>query len=267
MLRIQLGNYDSKYAKGLIETVPPADIVQALVGLLQKKGIQSYYDTCGLIRDLVLGPFESKKNEVFNRILDKSKVIPILERNILAGNHFESSASIYTLGKICSKQSVPKMLRSLKGLALRDPVNASDLVSEIWWLDGGGKKNWGLIDNLSKMGFWQKWGALHVLSHWSGQRSFEKTKMEYLKWFATDENAIIRLEATYLIEEKKTKHKPFDAELISPTIPKWEPPIQFDDIRLGIGNWIRNKKRTKVSIQDLNGLLDSKLKRKREIDS
>jgi hypothetical protein len=261
MIKIELGNYDPKYAKGLIEREKHEEIIRALVRLLKTKDRQAYPDTCSLIRDLVLGPFESSKNKVFNRLIDKSRVISVLENNVLAGNYFQRSSSIYTLGKICSKQSVPAMTRSLVKLALRDPINASDLVSEIWWLDGSGKKNWDLIEKLSALGFYQKWGALHVLSHWSGRGEFGKRRIERIKRFAEEADPLIRIEALYLLEESKIKRKPIGEELSSPSMPPWEPIVVFENLRLEMGNMLYTKGRNDFTIGDLDDLLQAKLKR------
>jgi len=260
MIKIELGNYDRSYAKALLEKERPNEIIQALIFFLGKNQDQIYSDTCSLIRDLVIGPFDSPKNKIFNGLVDKSKVIKILERNILAGDYFQRSTSIYTLGKIGSRASIPTMKKSLVTLALKDPINGSDLISEIWWLYGSGKKNWKLIDIICELGFYQRWAGLHVLTHWNGRGEFGKQKNQYLKMFATDENPFIRVEAEYQLEEKKIKRKSVKEEIFNPSMPSWQPNIQFDTIRLQIGNELYKHGKREYRFKDLDKLLDPYLK-------
>jgi hypothetical protein len=261
MLKIDIDRFDNDYAQNMVHTEHPEDIIQAVLVFLRKSDHETYQYTCCLVRDLVLSNKESEERRAFNTALDKSRIITILEKNLLSNNYFKRSASIYTLAKILSKSSVGKMRKALDRLAIIDPINASDLVSEIWWLDGGGKKDWRLIDKLAKMKTYSRWAGLHVLSHWSGGRQFESDKKKYLQQFAEDENALIRTEAKHLLEEKRKRRiNPKENGSSSTNVP-WDPIVTFDDLRTGIGNWLYKRKKRDYRLEDLNALLEAKLRK------
>jgi hypothetical protein len=259
MIKIEIGNYERDYAKGLLEREEPKEIISALFFHLRKSHFQAYSDVCCLIRNLVLGPFESNKNKTFNSILDDSKVVKVLEKNVLSGNYFQRSSSIYTLGKICSTKSIPILTKALVPLALRDPINGSDLISEIWWLQPG-KKNLKLLDKMNGLGFYQRWAGLHVLTHWSGTGEFGKRITEYLKKYAMDENPLIRIEAEHQLKEKRQERNSRNKKVSEQADLIWEPRIRFDFLRNKIGGILIDKRKSEYSIKDLDNLVDIHLK-------
>lgn len=248
------------YVSELINFKNHIEIIKSIQHHLRSNNIEDYQSTCCFIRDIVLLPEHNDKWNQFTKMLYDSKLIAKLERDILSMNYLKRSAAIYTLAKICSIRSVNVMKNALDRIAPIDPINASHLMSEIWWLEEG-EKDWKVFDKLCDVGLYSRWGALNALNHWSGPRKFESLKMKHLRRFSQDTSHLIRIEAMYIIDEIKwfKEDKPVPEEILNPRRFPWEPSITFDMIKTAINNWMYTEKKVNYSIKDIDRFISSNL--------
>ncbi len=118
----------------MAEIVTSPGAVDALIRLLQSNDNLSIGDACLFIRDFVLS---CSRNDICKKAWEselESAIIPVLEHLLFADNHFTRQQVVYTLGKICSYDSVPVMLNAFYQLRDRDPILVPQLIIQLFEL-------------------------------------------------------------------------------------------------------------------------------------
>ncbi len=207
---------DSEYI-ALIVTAP--DAVDTLIKLLKSNNHEIVGYTCFFIRDFVLSISESDTCKQLWETKLESAIIPELEYLVLADNHFIRKHIIYTLGKICSYNSVPVLLHAFSELRDRDPILLPRLVGELFWL--GVKNRHALIESMTASNqYITRWSVVEALNQfiYDSKSEDETFLMRYkfcdlLRW---DSNSLVQAEAEYeyqYLELNRRKHKTFMSKL------------------------------------------------------
>lgn len=150
---------DSDYMADVV-TSPGA--VDSMIKLLQSNEREVISDTCFFIRDFVLS---CSKNHTCRQSWEsqlESAIIPEVENLLLADKHFIRKDAVYTLGKICSYDSIPVMLNAFYQLRDLDPILLPRLIGELFWL--GINNPWDIIDSMAVSDLYTtRWAVVDVL--------------------------------------------------------------------------------------------------------
>ncbi len=136
MLKPKILNYlnylnDSDYLAEIVKS-PGAD--ETLIQLLHSEDLETINATCLFITDAVLLGSQNPICEEGWESHSQGAIVPELERLVLSDNHFIRKQVIYTLGKICSYDSIPILLQAFHQFRDQDPILLPRLVGELFWL-------------------------------------------------------------------------------------------------------------------------------------
>lgn len=202
---------DLEYIASVV-TSPGA--VDALIKLLQSNDNEIIGDTCLFITDFVLS---CSRNDTCKQSWDKLElaVIPKLEHLVLADNHFIRRQVIYTLGKICSYDSVPVMLNAFHQLRDKDPILLPRLIGELFWL--GVDNHWDIIGSMAASNqYTTRWATMTALDEficdWQNEEEDETflLKHKFCNQLRHDAHPPVREEAEYnyqFLELQRRKYK------------------------------------------------------------
>lgn len=206
MLTNKIFNYlrylnDSDY---IAEIVSLPDATETLIQLLKSEDLETLSATCLLIRDYVrLGG----QNQICQEKWDsqsKWAIVPELERLVLSDNHFIRKKVIYTLGKICSYDSVPILLRAFHKLRDQDPILLPRLVGELFWL--GVDHPGDVIERMiASPQYLTRWAVLAILGEFIYNFCDETDeifvmKYKFCEFLSHDPNFWVQAEAKYEYE-------------------------------------------------------------------
>ncbi|MBD1933124.1 HEAT repeat domain-containing protein [Trichocoleus sp. FACHB-69] len=200
---------DSEY---MAEVVTSPGAVDTLIKLLQSNDDKIIGDTCLFITDFVLS---CSRNDTCKQSWErelKPAVIPKLEHLVLADNHFICKQVIYTLGKICSYDSVPVMLNAFHQLRDQDPILLPRLIGELFWL--GVDNGWDVIDSMvASNQYTTRWATMTALDEfvYDSQKEDETFLMrkKFCNHLRHDAHPLVREEAEYnynFLELQRRKH-------------------------------------------------------------
>ncbi|MDB9513953.1 HEAT repeat domain-containing protein [Kamptonema animale CS-326] len=208
----------SKYINYLGDTEYMADVVtspgavNSLIKLLQSNEREIISDTCFFIRDFVLS---CSKNHICRQSWEsqlKSAIIPELENLLFADNHFIRKDAVYTLGKICSYDSIPVMLNAFYKLRDRDPILLPRLIGELFWL--GINNPWDVINSMAVSDrYITRWAVVDVLGKFSCNSPNDEDFLRAHRLcdlLRRDAHSLVREEAEYnyqFLELQRRKHQ------------------------------------------------------------
>lgn len=161
------------------------DVANVILELLEETDV-SYWNATTLLRDLVL---RSPKSTIFASRFrqsflngDHQAIVERLEAGLKSEFAMVRRWSVYTLGKIGSKKSLPKLRRLFEWSLDNDPLLISSLVFEISWL---GKKSDTMVQAIKTMAasdsFLNRWQAIDVIRSTRDIDSWESTLEELRK--------------------------------------------------------------------------------------
>ena len=203
MLKTKILNYlnylnDADYLAEIVKS-PKAD--ETLIQLLHSEDLETINATCLLIRDYVrLGSQNPICQEGWESH-SQGAIVPELERLVLSDNHFIRQQVIYTLGKICSYDSIPILLRAFHQFRDQDPILLPRLVGELFWL--GVDYPGGLIESMiSSPQYLTRWAVLTILGELIYNSPDDNDEIFLMKYkvcesLCEDSNFLVQAEANY----------------------------------------------------------------------
>ncbi len=199
---------DSDYIADVV-TSPGA--VDSMIKLLQSNEGEIISDTCLFIRDFVLSCSQNPTCRQSWESQLKSAIIPEIENLLFADNHFIRGHAVYTLGKICSYDSIPVMLNAFYQLRDRDPILLPRLIGELFWL--GVNNPWDIIDSMAvSERYTTRWAVVHIWGEFDCTSPNEDFVMAHklCDRLRRDAHRLVREQAEYnyqSLELQRRKHQ------------------------------------------------------------
>ena len=199
---------DAGYMADVV-TLPGA--VDSMIKLLQSNEGEIISDTCLFIRDFVLSCSQNHTCQQSWESQLKSAIIPEIENLLFADNHFIRKDAVYTLGKICSYDSIPVMLNAFYQLRDRDPILLPRLIGELFWL--GVNNPWDIIDSMAVSDrYTTRWAVVHVWGEFDCTSPNEDFVMAHklCDRLRRDAHPLVREQAEYnyqSLELQRRKHQ------------------------------------------------------------
>ncbi|WP_254563583.1 HEAT repeat domain-containing protein [Oscillatoria sp. HE19RPO] len=189
---------DSDYIAEIVSS-PGAD--ETLIQLLHSEELETIAATCLFITDAVLLGSQNQICQEAWESESKLAIVPELERLVLSDNHFIRKQVIYTLGKICSYDSVPILLQAFHQFRDQDPILLPRLVGELFWLgvDHPGDVIQSMITSPQYL---TRWAVLRILDEFIYNSPDETDeiflmKYKFCKSLYDDSNFLVQAEANY----------------------------------------------------------------------
>lgn len=259
---------DSEYIAEVV-TLPGA--VDSLIKLLQSNKNEIIGDTCLFIRDFVLS---CSRNDSCKQSWDELEpaIIPKLQHLVFADNHFIRKQVIYTLGKICSYDSVPVMLNAFHQLRDQDPILLPRLIGELFWL--GVDNCWDIIGSMAASNqYTTRWAIMTALDQficdWQNEEEDEifLLKHKFCNQLRHDAHLLVQEEAEYnyqFLELQRRKYK----ENLSKSeyrkqrkaLKKSEPFLSFSNITIEFSNYMYTQTLHTYTIEELEKYINNKYK-------
>lgn len=271
MLETKILNYlnylgDSEY---MAEVATSPGAVDTLIKLLQSNNEETVSYACLFITDFVLS---CSQNNICKQSWKKleSAIIPQLEHLVFADNHFIRKQVIYTLGKICSYNSVPVLLHALHELGDRDPILLPRLVGELFWL--GVDNRCDVIESIivSKQ-YTTRWAVVVTLEefiyHLPNQED-ETFLMRYkfCNHLRQDSHPLVQAEAEYkyqVLELNRRKHKEnmskSDYKKQRKELKKIQSFLSFSSVCSQFSNYMYKRNLHTYTTEDLEGFITALL--------
>ncbi|MCT7972248.1 HEAT repeat domain-containing protein [Laspinema olomoucense] len=203
MVKTNILNYlsylnDSDY---IAEIVSSLGADETLIQLLHSEELETIAATCLFITDAVLLGSQNQICQEAWESHSKGAIVPELERLVLSDNHFIRQQVIYTLGKICSYDSIPILLRAFHQFRDQDPILLPRLVGELFWL-GVDHPGDVIQSMIASPQYLTRWAVLKILPefiHNSPDETDERFLMRYkfCESLCDDSNFLIQAEAKY----------------------------------------------------------------------
>lgn len=260
---------DSEYIASVV--ISPG-AVDALIKLLQSNDNEIIGDTCLFITDFVLS---CSRNDTCKQSWDKLEpnIIPKLQYLVLADNHFIRRQVIYTLGKICSYDSVPVMLNAFHQLRDKDPILLPRLIGELFWLGVDNRRD--IIGSMAASNqYTTRWAMMTALDEficdWQNKEEDETflLKHKFCNQLRHDAHPPVREEAEYnyqFLELQRRKYK----ENLSKSeyrkqrkaLKKSEPFLSFSNITIQFSNYMYAQTLHTYTIEELEEFIDNQYKK------
>ncbi|AFY82299.1 HEAT repeat domain-containing protein [Oscillatoria acuminata] len=203
MLKTKILNYlnylnDSDYIVEIVSS-PGAD--ETLIQLLHSEELETFALTCLFITDSVLMGFQNQICQEAWESQTKLAIVPELERLILSDNHFIRKQVIYTLGKICSYDSIPILLQAFHQFRDQDPILLPRLVGELFWLGVDHRED--VIETMiASPRYLTRWAVLTILGELIYNSPDETDEIFLMKYkfcesLCDDSNFLVQAEANY----------------------------------------------------------------------
>ncbi len=256
---------DSEY---MADIVISPNVVNILINLLQSNDYLIISDTCLFIRDLVLA---CSGNDVCKQFCDTklhSNIIPQLEHLVLTDNHFIRKQVIYTLGKICSYDSIPVLLHAFHKLRDQDPILLPRLVGELFWLGVDNRCN--LIENMTASNLYTtRWAVLETLGEFLYNSPNEEDETFFMRYkfcnqLRHDLHPLVVAEAEYEyqildLDYRKQKENISRSEFKKQIkeLKQWKPMISFANIGVKFSSYIYNNSFQSYTIEELENFINT----------
>ena len=252
---------DSEYMATVVTSIGAVD---TLIKLLQSENVVTVSYTCLFITDFSIGSRNNTCKEFWESKLE-SAIIPELEHLVLADNHFIRRQAIYTLGKICSYNSVPVLLHAFYELRDKDPLLLPRLVGELFWL--GVDNRWALIDSMTASNqYTTRWAVLQSLTEfiYDAQNEDETFLMRYkfCDRLRQDSHPLVLAEAEYEYQFLALNRRKFKENMSKleykkqrKALKKLEPPLTFSVTADRFCNYIYDRKLHTYTIEELESFV------------
>jgi hypothetical protein len=199
-------------AEYMADVVTSPGAVDSMIKFLQSNDREIINDTCFFIRDFVLSCSQNHTCRQSWESQLKSAIIPEIENLLFADNHFIRKDAVYTLGKICSYDSIPVMLNAFYQLRDRDPILLPRLIGELFWL--GINNPWDIIDSMAVSDrYTTRWAVVDVLGKFGCNSPNDEDFLRAHKLcdrLRRDAHRLVREEAKYnyqYLELQRRKHQ------------------------------------------------------------
>jgi hypothetical protein len=199
---------DSDY---MAEVVTSPGAVETLIKMLQDDEPDIVGYTGLFIRDFVLS---CSRNDICKAAWEtqlKPVIIPELERLVFAENHFIRKQVIYTLGKVCSYDSVAILLQAFYEYRESDPILLPRLIGELFWL--GVENPLDVLEStVTSQYYTTRWTVIELLGEFyyhSATEDDENFLMHYkfCELLRHDLHPIVQAEAEYKYQIAELNHR------------------------------------------------------------
>ncbi|GAB1541877.1 hypothetical protein NUACC21_45500 [Scytonema sp. NUACC21] len=254
---------DSEY---MLEVVTTSGAVDTLIKLLQSGDKEIVGYTCLFITDFVLS---RSCNETNKQLWDGNlelAIVPELERLVFADNFFIRKQVIYTLGKICSYESLPVLLRAFHQLRDRDPILLPRLVGELFWL--GSNNRFDIITSMAASHrYTTRWSALAALQEflYDLQPQDETCLMRYKfsDHLRHDSHLLVKAEAEYEYQVLELNRRKYQENLSKSEyrrqkkeLKKLKPSLSFSNICNLFSNYMYTHDLSTYTVEELENFIE-----------
>ena len=256
---------DIEYIANIHSSVSFEEISQVVRGLLNSTDAETVGLTCGFIRDSVNYAHGYPPLEAFSAKLPGSQIIKDLEALLFSAScHMPGSAS-YTLGKICSYDSVSALEKAFYKWRDSHPLLLPSLVGEMLWL--GADNQWELLSSmLESQVYVTRWAVLGLLEGISDEPGDERFQIreKCISQLRQDSNILVKTEAEYEYQlltlrcqqqtisnsEYKKQRKALDQQ--------YKPALSFFAVKLTFNNDLCLRKAQSYSITELIQFIENR---------
>lgn len=254
---------DSEYMAAVVTSTGAVD---TLIKLLKSNDEETVSYACLFITDFVLICSRNNTCKEFWESKLESAIIPELEHLVLADHHFIRRQVIYTLGKICSYNSVPVLLHAFYELRDKDPLLLPRLIGELFWL--GVDNGWDLIDSMTASNqYTTRWAVLQSLTEfiYDSQNEDQTFLMRYkfCDRLRQDSHPLVLAEAEYEYQFLELNRHKFKENLSKleykkkrKELKKLESSLPFFRIYGQFGKYMYDRKLHTYSIEELESFVD-----------
>ncbi|MBH8566241.1 HEAT repeat domain-containing protein [Nostoc sp. CENA67] len=270
MLETKILNYlnylgDSEY---MAEVVTSPGAVDTLIKLLESQDEIIVGDACLFITDFVLS---CSRNDVCKLSWETnlgSAIIPELEHLVFANNHFIRKQVIYTLGKICSYNSVPVLLHAFHQFRDQDPILLPRLIGELFWL--GVDNRCDVIESMIfSAQYITRWSVLETLHQFIYDSQLEDAnfliRYKFCEKLRQDSNLLVRAQAEYEFNFLDLNKRRFQENMCKSDyrkqkkiLDKSQPFLCFSQIANSFTNYMHNQNLSTYIIQELENFIEEK---------
>lgn len=251
---------DGDAADALLERVTVPVLCATLTHVLRANDADAISDACLVPRDCALLA-SSPRGDEFDAGLRESGALGQLEELLFADDHFIRAWVVYTLGKISATRSLPVLHKAFAAYRDADPLLVPSLISECIWL---GADEWDLLDQASESPVYlTRWSIIDRLSGLDGAALdadvYERRRLRYLEALRSEENRVVRDEATYLFQvlttaiprdlprgERRRRRKALYA---------LEPPMTFMTCSIRFNNHLHQLERRSYTVREFEDFI------------
>ncbi|GBE95167.1 HEAT repeat domain-containing protein [Nostoc cycadae] len=273
MLETKIINYlshleDSDYMAAVVITPGAAE---TLIKILQYDDDEIMSYACLFIRDFVLSCSRNETCKISWKTQLKPVIIPELERLIFTDNHFIRKQVIYTLGKICSYDSVPILLQAFYEYRESDPILLPRLIGELFWL--GVENSWDLLESMVNSQYYTtRWAVINLLGEFiyhspSEQDATFSMKYNFSEKLRNDSHPLIKVEAEYEYQLLALNHRKLQENMSKSDykkqrkdLKKLEPCLTFFRVSLQFSRYMVTNNLYTYTMQELETFIDNKTK-------
>ncbi|ALF55546.1 hypothetical protein ACX27_26285 [Nostoc piscinale CENA21] len=257
---------DSDY---MAEVVTTPGAAETLIKILQDDDdeIMSY---AGLfIRDFVLICSRNETCKIPWETQLKPVIIPELERLIFAENHFIRKQVIYTLGKICSYDSIPILVQAFYEYRESDPILLPRLLGELFWL--GVENRLDILESMINSQYYTtRWAVINLLGEFIYHSQSEEDgtfsmKYNFSEKLRNDSNPLIKAEAEYEYQLLALNHRKLQENMAKSDykkqrkdLKKLEPCLTFFRVSLQFSHYMVANNLSTYTMQELETFIDNK---------
>jgi HEAT repeat protein len=273
MLENKIINYlsyleDSDY---MAEVATSPGAVETLIKMLQDDDPDTVGYAGLFITDLVLS---CSRNEVCKSAWETQLepiIIPEVERLVFAENHFIRKQVIYTLGKICSYDSVPVLLQAFYEYRESDSILLPRLIGELFWL--GVENPLDILESMVESQYYTtRWAVIKLLGEFiyhspSEEDATFSMKYNFSEKLRNDSHPLIKVEAEYEYQLLALNHRKLQENMSKSDykkqrkdLKKLEPSLSFFGISLQFSHYMVANNLFTYTMQELETFIDNKIK-------
>lgn len=132
---------NKKEIENILKGNSVCEIDEAMSNLLSKNDMDNYLSATRFFRDIVNYKIRSYSGLEVIESYHELKFFKLIENNLFSNIPLKRQDSAYTLGKVCSMKSIPKLWEAIKEYENIDSVYAEALSFELRYLVG----NWSSV--------------------------------------------------------------------------------------------------------------------------
>ncbi|MBD2300271.1 HEAT repeat domain-containing protein [Nostoc sp. FACHB-190] len=272
MLETKIINYlshlgDSDY---MAEVATSPDAIETLIKMLQNHDPDVVGYAGLFITDFVLSCSRNETCKISWETQLEPVIIPELERLVFAENHFIRRQVIYTLGKICSYESVPVLLQAFYEYRESDPILLPRLLGELFWL-GVENRSDILASMVNSQYYTTRWAVINLLGEFMYNSASEQDATFSMKYnfsdkLRNDSHPLVQAEAEYeyqllVLQNRKMQENmsKSDYKKQRKDLKKLEPYFCFSDVVNLFSYYMSTNNLFTYTIQELETFIDNKI--------
>lgn len=239
-------------------------LVRSLLALLRSEDTEHNASACLWLRDMLLMEQKHPVTRAVRAGLPTSELLAQLHH--MVWNPITCANVVYTLGKICSEESLPVLEQAISFYQEQDPLNLLPvLLCETRWLSS--RPRWDLLEGVLNSSFYlTRWAGLNRLMQYGRFQDEGPEADRYLAGLRQDEHAQVRAEAEYEYQALQLRKR--IRELTKPEqkeqrrqLRAQEPAVRFLDLQCRFGHYARERQLTMTSRAVLEQFVEEEIAR------